>query len=139
MYYEYSEGVNKIAGHRILAVDRGEREGFLKVAIEADRETVLNIIYNHTVIAGSPCTKTVIAAADDAFDRLIFPSVEREIRNILTDTAATAAIKVFGVNLKHLLMQPPIKGYTTLGYDPAFVPAVSLRWLTTRAECLIPA
>ncbi len=120
MYYEFSEGVSKIAGHRVLALDRGEKDEALKVSIQVDLPTAMNIIYNETVVLGSPCTKTVIAAADDSFSRLIFPSMEREVRNALTDTACEGAIKVFGVNLRNLLMQSPVKNRVTLGLDPAY-------------------
>ncbi len=120
MYYDYSEGVNKIAGHRVLALDRGEKDGVLKISILVDLPTAMNIIYNETVVLGSPCTQSVIAAADDSFSRLIFPSLEREIRATLTETACEGAIKVFGVNLKNLLMQSPVKNRVTLGLDPAY-------------------
>ena len=120
MYYEFSEGVKSIASHRILALDRGESDEVLKVKIEADIATCMNIICNTVVIIGSPCTKTVIAAAQDGFDRLIFPSLERELRNDLTEKAQTSAIKVFGINLRNLLMQAPVKNRVTLGLDPAY-------------------
>ncbi len=120
MYYDYSEGVSKIAGHRVLALDRGEKDGALKVSVSVDLPTAMNIIYNETVVLGSPCTKAVISSADDSFSRLIFPSMEREVRNALTDTACEGAIKVFGVNLRNLLMQSPVKGCVTLGLDPAY-------------------
>ena len=120
MYYEYSEGVKNIASHRILALDRGESDEVLKVKIEADTATCMNIICNAVVVMGSPCTKTVIAAAQDGFDRLIFPSLERELRNDLTEKAQTSAIKVFGINLRNLLMQAPVKNRVTLGLDPAY-------------------
>ena len=120
MYYDYSEGVNKIAGHRVLALDRGEKDGVLKISILVDLPTAMNIIYNETVVLGSPCTQSVIAAADDSFSRLIFPSLERESRATLTETACEGAIQVFGVNLKNLLMQSPVKNRVTLGLDPAY-------------------
>ena len=120
MYYEYSEGVKNIASHRILALDRGESDEVLKVKIEADTATCMNIICNAVVIMGSPCTKAVIAAAQDGLDRLIFPSLERELRNDLTEKAQTSAIKVFGINLRNLLMQAPVKNRVTLGLDPAY-------------------
>ena len=120
MYYEYTEGVKNIASHRILALDRGENDEVLKVKIEADTATCMNIICNAVVIMGSPCTKTVIAAAQDGLDRLIFPSLERELRNDLTEKAQTSAIKVFGINLRNLLMQAPVKNRVTLGLDPAY-------------------
>ena len=120
MYYEFSEGVKNIASHRILALDRGESDEVLKVKIEADTATCMNIICNAVVTMGSPCTKTVIAAAQDGLDRLIFPSLERELRNDLTEKAQTSAIKVFGINLRNLLMQAPVKNRVTLGLDPAY-------------------
>ncbi len=120
MYYEFNEGVAKIAGHRVLAIDRGEREGFLKVLVECDRAFALRLVTAPTVKDGSPCTMYVRAAAEDSFDRLIFPSLEREVRAYLTENAATQAIKVFGVNLSHLLMQPPVKGFRVLGCDPGY-------------------
>ena len=121
MYYEYDEPINKIAGHRVLAVNRGENEGFLKVGIEVDRIKALNII-NACVLSdsGSACTDTVRDAAADAYDRLIFPSVEREIRNMMTDNAVESALKVFYVNLRELLLQPPVKGKRALGLDPGY-------------------
>ncbi len=120
MYYEFSESVAKIAGHRVLAIDRGEREGFLKAAVECDRTHTLSLVTKNTVKEGSPCTMYVLAAAEDSFDRLLFPSLEREIRSTLTENAATQAIKVFGINLSHLLMQPPVKGFRVLGCDPGY-------------------
>ena len=120
MYYEFSEAVNKIAGYRVLAIDRGEREDFLKVSIDVDIENALNIIYSEILKDESKCTQAVIDAAQDAFDRLIAPSIEREIRNILTENASDAAIKVFSSNLRQLLMQPPVKGKVVLALDPAY-------------------
>lgn len=121
MYYEYDEPVNKIAGHRVLAVNRGENEGFLKVGIDVDRIKALNII-NANVLSdnSSACTDIVRDAAADAYDRLIFPSVEREIRNMITDSAVESALKVFYVNLRELLLQPPVKGKRALGLDPGY-------------------
>ena len=114
MYYEFSEAVNKIAGYRVLAIDRGEREDFLKVSVDVDIENALNIIYSEILKDDSKCTQAVIDAAQDAFDRLIHPSIEREIRNILTENASDAAIKVFSSNLRQLLMQPPVKGLSLI-------------------------
>ena len=121
MYYEYDEPGNKIAGHRVLAVNRGENEGFLKVGIDVDRIKALNII-NANVLSdnSSACTDIVRDAAADAYDRLIFPSVEREIRNMITDSAVESALKVFYVNLRELLLQPPVKGKRALGLDPGY-------------------
>ena len=120
MYKEFREPLRKIAGHRVLAVNRGEREGILKVGIAFDREKGVSITASTHVKEGSPCTETVRAAAEDAYDRLIFPSIERELRNELTERADEAAIKVFSLNLRHLLMQPPVKGKVALGLDPGY-------------------
>lgn len=121
MYYNFSEPVSRIAGHRILAIDRGEREEFLKVGICLDAVKAADIINSAALSpAGSPCTEAVREAGKDAYDRLIFPSIEREIRSMLTDNAAASAIKVFSVNLRELLLQPPIKGHVTLGLDPGY-------------------
>mgnify|MGYP004492683553 CR=1 FL=1 len=119
-YYDFKEPVSKIAGHRVLAVDRGEKEGFLKVSIDFDINRALSIVYSTTVKEGSLCTETVKLAAEDAYNRLIFPSIEREIRNELTQKADETAIKVFSLNLRHLLMQPPVKGKVAMGLDPGY-------------------
>ncbi len=121
MYYDFNEPVNRIAGHRILAVDRGERENFLKIHIIVDAVKAADII-NTAILAPntSPCTQTVREAGMDAYDRLIFPSLERETRSMLTEKAALAAIKVFADNLRELLLQPPVKGNVTLGLDPGY-------------------
>ena len=119
-YYDFRQAVNKIAGHRVLAIDRGEREDFLKVNIELDRLKGLNIIYSTCVKEDSPCTEAVRQAGEDAYDRLIFPAIEREMRNTLTGDAAESAIKVFSVNLRQLLMQPPVKGRVAMGLDPGY-------------------
>lgn len=119
-YYDFSQNVNKIAGHRVLAINRGEKEGFLKVGITVDREKPLAAIYSMFVKGETPCARAVKEACDDAYSRLIFPSVEREIRNELTERADESAIKVFGTNLRQLLLQPPIKGKTAIGLDPGY-------------------
>ncbi len=119
-YYEFSQPLNKIASHRVLAIDRGEREGFLKVNVELDRARGMNIVSSVCVKEGSPCTEAVREAAEDAYDRLIFPSIEREVRAALTEAAAEQAIKVFSVNLRQLLMQPPVKGKVAMGLDPGY-------------------
>ncbi len=120
-YYDFSEPVNKIAGHRILAIDRGEKEKFLKVSVTLDRVKAANVITSATLKAeGSPCTEAVRDAGTDAYDRLIYPSIEREIRNMLTEKAAAGAIKVFALNTKELLLQPPVKGKTVIGLDPGY-------------------
>ena len=119
-YYEFEEPLRKIAGHRVLAIDRGEREGFLKVSIRLDPEKARNIMYSVALKGESPCSEAVRDAAQDAYDRLIFPSIERELRASLTEEAAEQAIKVFSVNLRHLLMQPPVKGKVAMGLDPGY-------------------
>lgn len=120
MYYDFKGPVKKIAGYRVLAIDRGEKEKFLKVNIDLERLKGLNILYSVFVNEGSPCTDAVRQACDDAYSRLVFPSVEREIRASLTEAADTSAIKVFSVNLHSLLMQPPVKGHVTMGLDPGY-------------------
>ena len=120
MYYEYSEPVAKMAAHRILAVNRGEREEFLKVSLKAPEEKALHLIDLSFVRPGCAASQQVQLACEDAWERLLFPSMEREIRNELTDRANESAIRVFSENLHQLLMQPPIKGKITLGVDPGF-------------------
>ncbi len=120
MYADYTESVAKIADHRILAINRGEKEEFLKVSIEFDKDKAMFIIAKNHIKDGSPSTATVKAAAEDAYSRLIFPSIEREIRSELTDRASESAIKVFSTNLRQLLMQPPLKDKVTLGLDPGY-------------------
>ncbi len=121
LYYDYSEAVGKIPSHRVLAINRGEAEKFLKVSVEVDEPAALTIVKNHSVKKEeSVSTPFVAAAAEDAYSRLIFPSVEREIRNELTDMASEQAIHMFGLNLKPLLMQPPVKNKVTMGFDPAY-------------------
>ncbi len=119
-YYDFKEPVRKIQGHRVLAIDRGEKEGFLKVNLETDIERAMNIVYSVAVKGESPCKEDIIKAADDAYTRLIFPSIEREIRNVLTEEACKQAIKVFALNLGQLLMQPPVKGKVAMGLDPGY-------------------
>lgn len=120
MYKEYSEAVAKIPGHRILAINRGEKEEFLKVSLELDKDKGMFPIYKNHIKEGSACTNAVKAAADDAYSRLIFPSIEREIRATLTTNASEAAISVFSKNLCQLLMQPPVKNSVTIGLDPGY-------------------
>lgn len=120
MYADFSESISKIADHRILAINRGEKEEFLKVSIDFDKDKAMFIIAKNHIKEGSPATDTVRAAAEDAYSRLIFPSIEREIRSELTDKASESAIKVFSTNLRQLLMQPPLKDKITLGLDPGY-------------------
>lgn len=119
-YYDYSEPMNKIAGHRVLALNRGEKEGFLKVKVDFDREKGMKIVLSETVKNSTPCADAVVEAANDAYDRLIFPSIETQLRSELFDTASESAIGVFSTNLRQLLMQPPIKGKVALGLDPGY-------------------
>ena len=120
MYYDFREPVRSMAAHRILAVNRGEREEFLKVSLEVPEEKAMESIRGTYVRGGGAVSAQVAEACGDAWERLIFPSLEREIRNELTDRANVSAIKVFSQNLHQLLMQPPIKGKVTLGVDPGF-------------------
>ena len=120
MYKEYSEAVSKIADHRVLAINRGEKEGFLKVSLDFDKEKAMFVIGKAHIKEGSKSTEVVRLAAEDAYSRLIFPSIEREIRAELTEKASTSAIKVFSSNLKQLLMQPPVKNKVTIGLDPGY-------------------
>lgn len=121
IYYDFKEAVNKIAGHRVLAINRGEKEGFLKVSVEMDSEKPMNSIFKVMIDdTNMLCSDIIKQACEDAYQRLIFPSIEREVRNDLTDTAAENAMKVFAVNLKQLLMQPPVKGKVVLGLDPGY-------------------
>lgn len=120
-YYDFSAPVEKIAGYQVLAIDRGEREGFLKVSVTLDRPRAIKVISGVALKSTeSPCTRAVLEAGEDAYDRLIEPSIEREIRSALTQRAATAAIKVFSTNLRQLLLQPPVKGKVALGLDPGY-------------------
>ena len=120
MYYEYEELIKKIPGHRVLALNRGEAEEVLKVRVVVDEPRALGILERAYVKNESVSAGHVKEAAEDAFDRLIAPSLEREMRNTMTEQASEQAIGVFSVNLRHLLMQPPVKGMVTLGLDPAY-------------------
>lgn len=119
-YYDFSEPIKKLANHRILAVDRGEKEGFLKVSVAINDERGKAICAESYIKGNSPCRECIEEAAEDAYSRLIYPSIEREVRNELTSRAATDAIKVFSENLRNLLMQPPVKGRVTIGLDPGY-------------------
>lgn len=121
MYYDYSESVKTIAPHRVLAINRGEKEDFLKVKVEINNEKVINYIMNEYVNDKNLKNKEVIVSAiEDSYKRLIFPSIEREIRNTLTENAQERAISVFGKNVKSLLLQAPVKDKVVMGFDPAF-------------------
>ena len=121
MYYDYQEEINKVAGHRVLALNRGEKEKFLVVKMEAPEERILQYLKKNVVTKENEYTEPLLAEAlEDSYKRLIAPAIEREIRNELTEKAEDGAIKVFGKNLEQLLMQPPIAGNIVLGWDPAF-------------------
>lgn len=121
MYYDYSESVKTIAPHRVLAINRGEKEDFLKVKVEINNEKVINYIINEYVNDKNLKNKEVIVSAiEDSYKRLIFPSIEREIRNTLTENAQERAISIFGKNVKSLLLQAPVKDKVVMGFDPAF-------------------
>lgn len=121
MYYNFEEAIEKLAGHRVLAINRGEKEKILTVKIEAPEERILRYLAKKNIINDNPHTNDIlIALLEDSYKRLIAPSIEREIRSDLTEDAENGAIKVFGKNLEQLLMQPPIAGHVVLGWDPAF-------------------
>ena len=121
MYYDFEEPVNRLAGHRILALNRGEKEKFLSVKIEAPEEEIIRYLEKKTIHGDNPYTTPILkATVEDSYKRLIAPAIEREIRSDLTEKAEDGAIEVFKKNLEQLLMQPPIVGQTVLGWDPAF-------------------
>ncbi len=121
MYYQYTEPLSKVAGHRVLAVNRGEKEKFLTVKVEAPEDAILAYLERRVILRENPYTSPVLkAAVADSYRRLIAPAIEREIRNELTEKAEDGAIAVFGKNLEQLLLQPPIAGQVVLGWDPAF-------------------
>ncbi|MBE6638134.1 MAG: RNA-binding transcriptional accessory protein [Ruminococcaceae bacterium] len=120
-YYDFQSEITKLQGHRVLAINRGEKEDCLKVTVEVKKELPLNYLFAKVITEfESPCRKYVVKAMLDSYDRLIAPAIEREIRSELTDTASEAAIKVFSENLKNLLMSAPLKGKTVLGLDPGY-------------------
>ena len=120
LYYEFAQPLSKLQSHQVLALNRGEREGFLKVTLDIPRDLALDRIWKRVLKPGSSATEFVRAAAEDSYDRLIQPSVERELRSALTDAANESAIGNFALNLKPLLMQPPVKGHVTMGLDPGY-------------------
>ncbi|MBE6738246.1 MAG: RNA-binding transcriptional accessory protein [Ruminococcaceae bacterium] len=119
-YYDFSEAVKKISGHRVLAINRGEREEFLKVSVEISDEKPLSMIRKVMVKGTSPCSEAVMTACEDAYTRLLLPSIEREVRAQLTENADVAAMKLFATNLHQLLMQPPVKDRVVIGLDPGY-------------------
>ena len=120
LYYQFEQPVSRVQGHQVLAVNRGEREGVLSVSVMVDRELALPVLRRAVVRPGSAAMEFVKAAAEDAYDRLLLPSLEREVRTLLTDRASEGAIGQFALNLKPLLMQPPVKGKVTMGLDPGY-------------------
>ena len=120
LYYDFTQSVARLQGHQVLAINRGEKEGILKISITLDREQALPLLRRAVVKPGSAAMEFVKSAAEDAYDRLIFPSLEREVRNQLTEQADEGAIGQFALNLKPLLMQPPVKGKVTMGLDPGY-------------------
>ena len=122
MYYDFSERVSNMASHRVLAINRGEKEEFLKVKLEIDNDRMLKYIENQYINKDNFKNKDILVAAiEDAYKRLIFPAIEREVRNYLTELAQERAINVFGENIKNLLLQPPLKGKVVMGFDPGYV------------------
>ncbi len=120
MYYQYSEPVRRLPPHRVLAINRGEREEFLSVSIDVPTDRIVDEINRRTIKGGGPARDTLAAAAEDAYKRLISPSIERELRGELTEKAEEHAIGIFSENLRNLLLQPPVKGRVVLGVDPAY-------------------
>ena len=120
LYYDFTQPLARMQGHQVLAVNRGEKEEKLKVSVELDRELALRTLRRRVVVPGTPAMEFIKAAAEDAYDRLIFPSLEREARSTLTEAASEGAIGQFALNLKPLLMQPPVKGRVTMGLDPGY-------------------
>lgn len=120
MYSDYSESIGKIPSHRVLAIDHGEREEALKVSLEADSQAALHLLEQELIRKNSPFAKQLREVCEDSYKRLLFPSLERQIRAQLTERADAQAIGVFSENLKNLLMQPPVKGAVTMGFDPAY-------------------
>ena len=120
LYYDFTQSLSKLQGHQILAINRGEKENMLKVSVTLDRDRALPLLRRAVVKPGSPAMEFIKAAAEDAYDRLLFPSLEREARSRLTEQATEGAIGQFALNLKPLLMQPPVKGKVTMGLDPGY-------------------
>ena len=120
LYYDFTQSVQRLQGHQILAINRGEREKLLRVSVELDHDTAMRSVWRAVVVPGSPAMDFIRSAALDAYDRLLFPSLERELRSDLTEKANAGAIAQFALNLRPLLMQPPVKGKVTMGLDPGY-------------------
>ena len=119
-YYDFSEPVAKLAGHRLLAIERGEREGLLRAAVRIDDQAAVSALQKRFVKNDTPAARLVAAACADSFSRLLFPAIEREVRSQLSEEASAGAIRIFSENLRQLLLQPPVKNAVTLGFNPAF-------------------
>ncbi len=120
LYYDFAQSIPRLQGHQILAINRGEREGALKAVVVTDRDQALPLLRRAVVRPGTRAMEFMKAVAEDAYDRLLYPSLEREVRNTLTDQASEGAIHNFALNLRPLLMQPPVKGRVTMGLDPGY-------------------
>ena len=120
LYYDFTRNLSQLQGHQVLAVNRGEKEGFLKVSVLLDHELAMRTVYRAVVIPGTRAMEFIRSSALDAYDRLLFPSLEREVRSDLTEKACEGAIGQFALNLRPLLMQPPVKGKVTMGLDPGY-------------------
>ncbi len=120
LYYDFTQPLARMQGYQVLAINRGEKEEKLRVSVQLDRELALRTLRRRVVVPGTPAMEFIKAAAEDAYDRLIFPSLEREARSALTEEASEGAIGQFALNLKPLLMQPPVKGKVTMGLDPGY-------------------
>ncbi|MBQ9662101.1 MAG: RNA-binding transcriptional accessory protein [Oscillospiraceae bacterium] len=120
LYYDFTQNLSRLQGHQILAINRGEKEKFLRVSVVLDHETAMRTVYRAVVMPGTAAMEFIRAAALDSYDRLLFPSLEREIRSDLTEKACEGAIGQFALNLRPLLMQPPVKGKVTMGLDPGY-------------------
>ena len=137
MYYDFKEPVARIAPHRVLAINRGEREGYLSVKLDPPEERILDWLKSRSVLKDASIFKTYVErAVEDAYSRLIKPSIENEIRSSLTETASEQAIKVFAENLRNLLLQPPVKGKVVLGMDPAYRTGVKLAVVSETGKVL---
>ena len=136
LYFDFRQPISKLQGHQILALNRGEREGFLKVSLDTDREQALIAVRRAVLLPGSRANAFVRAAAEDAYDRLIAPSMERELRSALTDEANEGAIANFALNLCPLLMQPPVKGHVTMGLDPGYAHGCKVAVVDTTGKVL---
>ena len=120
LYYDFRQSVGRLQGHQILAINRGEREGFLRAGVETNREEALILLRRRLVQPGTRAADFIKSVLEDAYDRLLYPSLEREVRNMLTEDASEGAIHNFALNLRPLLMQPPVKGHVTMGLDPGY-------------------